>query len=68
MALSRKQKADIAAALIREAGTLAEFWTEKGLSDIPCDEGVAYLASLMRKMPGDAWDKRLGKPDAPKAK
>lgn len=65
MSLTRKQKAEIAAALIQEAGTIAEFWTEKGLGGIPCDEGVAYLASIVRRFPGDAWDTRLGPASRP---
>ena len=63
MALTRTQKSKIVAALMSEAGTLAEFWTEKGLGDIGATEGRDYLASLMRKMPGDGWDTRLGPPD-----
>ena len=65
MALTREQKRKVVAALMHEAGTLAEFWAEKGLGDVDCAEGCAYLAGLMRKMPGDAWDTRLGDPDAP---
>ncbi len=63
MPLTRNQKADIIAALVQEAGTIAEFWSEKGLGDIPCREGVAYLASIVRRFPGDAWDMRLGSAD-----
>ncbi len=63
--LTRAQKRQVVAALMSEAGTLAEFWTAKGLGDIDCVKGRDYLASLMRKMPGDWWDTRLGPPDKP---
>ena len=65
MSLTRKQKADIAAALVQDAGNIAEFWAERGLGDIPRNEGVDYLASIVRRFPGDAWDTRLGSADCP---
>lgn len=62
MKLTKEQKAKIVTALIDEAGTIVEFWDEKGLADIPAEEGRAYLASLMRRLPGNSWDSRLGDP------
>jgi len=63
MALTKEQKERIVAALMGQAGNIAEFWEERSydLADVPQKEGIDYLASLMRKMPGKYWDVRLGR-------
>lgn len=63
MTLARSQKAAVVAALMSKAGDIAEFWSEHPeLADVPVEEGVAYLAALLKRLPGEAWDRRLGKP------
>lgn len=57
--LTKAQKDQVVMALMGQAGNLAEFWGEMGLADVPQAAGVDYLASLMCRMPGDAWDIRL---------
>lgn len=60
--LTRAQKRRIVAALMDSAGNIAEFWDDAHteLKGVPAKEGIVYLRSLMRRMPGDAWDERLG--------
>lgn len=60
--LTRAQKQLVVSALMNSAGTIAEFWdeTHPELEKVPAKEGIAYLRSLMRRMPGNAWDERLG--------
>ena len=62
--LTREQKTKVVEALMYQAGSMAEFWDEMGPGQdgVPFEEGRAYLAALMRRMPGDSWDLRLGDP------
>lgn len=58
--LTRAQKEAIVMALMHKAGDLVEYWGEDvGLEGVPAEQGIAYLASLMRKMPGKGWDTRI---------
>ena len=61
MPLTRQQKEIVVEALMYQAGNIAEYWEDvhEGLRVVPMDEGIEYLASLMRKMPGKSWDQRL---------
>ena len=60
--LTKAQKRAIVRALMDAAGTLVEFWGEQ-LGSVPATSGRRFLAHLMRKMPTDCWDDRLGPPD-----
>jgi hypothetical protein len=65
----REQKALIAEALITQAGTLAESWGEMSQTmtsnpDAAQDIDVEFvrecLATWLKRLPGTAWDVRLG--------
>lgn len=61
-------KRDVAAALIYAAGNLLENWEESYTdfnSDPPCtvEEARKIMTPWLRKLPGNAWDTRLGDPD-----
>lgn len=62
--LSKAQKEKVITALFDVVGTLVEFWSEQcpELEDVPVEDGCEYIARLMRRMPGDVWDRRLGEP------
>ena len=67
MALTRKQRAAVAAALISEAGTLLEFWAEKtadlgwidGLDEVSADDAAECLADWLQRLPGNSWHASL---------
>lgn len=63
--LTRKQRDLLAAAAIRQLGNLAEFTSEFApeLAGVDYRLVSAQLATWARRLPGDAWDLRLGDPD-----
>jgi hypothetical protein len=68
MALNREQKGELAAQVIRQVGNLVEFWNEHEddlpeghpLKNVALAEIRDQVATWMAKLPGDAWDVRLG--------
>lgn len=60
-----QQKAIVAEHLIREAGTLVEFWSEKGDPDIPVEFVRECLQKWLQRLPGTAWDTQLDHPGRP---
>ncbi len=63
MALTNKQKAALAGALMDRAGTLLEFWDEMapeyGIEDIPADDAARQLGRWLFNLPGDKWHSLL---------
>ncbi|MFB7473185.1 hypothetical protein [Kitasatospora sp. NPDC056184] len=61
--LTREQKAGIAAALIHQAGTLVEFWSEMqpelAAEGVTAEMARSCLAAWLGKLPGNVWDIRL---------
>lgn len=65
--MNKQQKEALANALLREAGTLIEFWSDKTadssdsetLATIDPDEAAHQLAVWLKRLPGDGWDLRL---------
>lgn len=58
-----EKKAYVAQALIQQAGTLVEFWTEQtGCEEITATEARVMLARWLGRLPGNSWDLRLGLP------
>lgn len=62
-----QMRREVAARLLIEAGTLVEFWTEKtehtDAEGIPTDFARDCLNTWLKRLPGDAWDTRLGEAD-----
>jgi len=66
--LSREQQQRLASSVIDTLGNLAEqiadgemWWQDE--SAAPAADLIAQLAVWARRIPGDAWDTRLGDPD-----
>lgn len=51
------KKRDVAEQLIRAAGDLIENWDDEDISVMCARE---YIAGWLRRLPGHAWDDRLG--------
>ena len=61
--LTRAQKEQIVREILFKVGSMVEFWDENDdLKDIPLEQGREYVANLMKRLPGDVWDSRLGDP------
>lgn len=62
--LTQKQKRALADLLLREAGAIVEFWSEKteffdDLHGVSPDDAAEVLAHWLKSLPGDSWDFRL---------
>jgi hypothetical protein len=59
-----QMRRQVAERLLQEAGTLLEFWTEKtegtDAEGIPHEFAQMVIAKWLARLPGDAWDTRLG--------
>jgi len=59
-----QMRREVAWRLLSEAGTLLEFWTEKtkdtDAEGIPHEFAQLCIAKWLARLPGDAWDTRLG--------
>lgn len=59
-----QMRREVATRLLIEAGTLLEFWTEKtegtDAEGIPHEFAQQCIAKWLSRLPGDAWDTRLG--------
>lgn len=59
-----QMRREVAAQLLNAAGTLVEFWTEKtqdtDAEGIPADFARKCLNRWLSRLPGEAWDTRLG--------
>lgn len=59
-----QMRREVATRLLVEAGTLLEFWTEKtedtDAEGIPHEFAQKCIARWLMKLPGQAWDTRLG--------
>lgn len=63
--MTREQKSALAFLAMSRVADIIEFWHEivndyPELRDVDPREAKEVLASWMRKLPGDAWDTRLG--------
>jgi hypothetical protein len=68
VALSRRQKHDLAWVVWNRVGNLAEFWEEyqaqdDGLAGIEWEEMRKQLAIWLSRLPGDTYDERIGLPE-----
>lgn len=66
--VSRKQRAALARALIRQAGTLVEFWDEcaerdPDLAGIDAQTASEVFGQWCARLPGDAWSAFLVDPN-----
>ncbi|MET7816240.1 hypothetical protein ABZT26_36060 [Streptomyces sp. NPDC005395] len=61
---AREQKRRVARALLVQAGSLVEFWSEDPHSEgVDAEFARECLARWMKALPGDDWDLRLGDPN-----
>ena len=66
----REKKQAVAWALLLEAGSLVEFWTEKTehqewAGEIDSEFARTCIASWLNRLPGTVWDIRLDAPTLP---
>lgn len=66
MALTNRQKSELAAALLMQAGNLVEFRDHyldgdayEGLRKASSEDIAAQLSTWLKRLPGDYWDSRL---------
>ncbi|AYQ98619.1 hypothetical protein SEA_RIPARIAN_45 [Mycobacterium phage Riparian] len=70
MALTNVQKADLAHALLIQAGNLVEYrdhyvdQLHSSLQNATTEDIATQLTIWLQRLPGEWWDSRLPKPDA----